>query len=271
MSTLRKAIESFDPVELEQNNCREVLDALVSLANTKRELFNQQIQTALQDKTNELNKTVPISEILSHTDFYFAQTSEEVDAVEVIEDSLSSLISSIAEEGKTWDSITKAAFSSVSRILGKAVNMFLGDYEGAEREERGYQVAAEGPSLIRLDYRCWYRKIEAQGIKTKMNKIVVYSVSKSTVDVSKMSFNGFINVYMPMLVTLVPDVDLPKLLERGAEIFKLFGGHMVTEQAFGALPVAGPAVDPKLVERFKEVRMLLGEADQTKSKHLEMA
>jgi hypothetical protein len=183
--------------------------------------------------------------VLAKQAFIHAQTAKSVDVATVVFDNVKSLITTISDEGGEWDKITNASLQAASNIITKGVNMFLGGGSAEDRTDSGYQVAAEGLSLIRLDWRAWMMTVKAESIKTQVDTIVVYSAIKSTVDVNKLSFNGFLNVYLPMLMTLSPEGkgDLKELVEKGREIYQQFGGMAGIER--------GAQITPELIENHK--------------------
>ena len=89
-------------------------------------------------------------------------------------------------------------------------------------------------SLVRTDFMFWCRKITASSLKEKMDSALTCVAYKSVIDVSKLKFDDFRNVYSKVVDKGIPDnisqeerrKIIIQCIQDAKEIFEMLGGKL---------------------------------------------
>lgn len=214
MGAIRKVIESFDnSSELGQAQ-RELVENLAKLAESKAEFFELDISTSLRTAASEDNKTIPVEAVLATTTQTHAFTAQSVAGIpDAVTKSLRSFVSGTAE----------GIITGIGALLSEAVTTFLGSGDASTGTLKQYFVVTEGSSIVRVDVRAWYLSVEAASIKNQIQKVSAFVGAKSAVDVSRIKFNTFLNIYDLQLRQMrLPEDDVLAALEQAEKIFRRF-------------------------------------------------
>jgi hypothetical protein len=118
---------------------------------------------------------------------------------------------------------TKNVLDGVGALVSEALTAFLGASEASEDRIKMYYVMAEDLSIVRVDLRAWYYSVKASGIKDRIEKASAFVAVKSTVDLSKIKFNTFLNLYSRQLKDSgMDETNLIKALDEAKEIYRKF-------------------------------------------------
>ena len=191
---------------------KETLNLLYELAEGKAESFETKITNNLRTARN---LTVPITVILkSHQEIrVITSDTTDNDITEAIQETLNHIIS-----GGTDNII-----NGITRLIHTDLHTVLDDTKGKERTETRYYIATEGLSIVRLDFMYWSRHINATNTDNYVKKCLMYTVVKSSVDLSKLSFNAFLSEYQKQLSKCSFNIDeLKQEIQHIQEIYKLF-------------------------------------------------
>jgi len=186
MAVFQKIISEFDGSNDLAQAEREALNALSSLAESKRELFASEINLLILDAGTGTNKTVPISKVLKSDGLSRAYTSH---SAKDIADTVKEAIGGFIEGGA--GNILDGIFS----LLSKTLEIFLGSTTGEEGTKKMYWTYATEYAVYRVDVMAWSRSISATSLKTKIEKSTAYSYVISNVDIDKISWGDFIAIY----------------------------------------------------------------------------
>lgn len=122
------------------------------------------------------------------------------------------------------DHSAKGIISGMAGIATQALNTILGAGYGMEQETSLYMVTPDYPAIVRYDFACWARTIEAKAIRDRCQAALACVIYKSAVDVSKLSFNDFLAVYSPVLNAAFGDdpSKLKEMVKEAREIYDQF-------------------------------------------------
>ncbi|NNB94997.1 hypothetical protein HI113_13940 [Corallococcus exiguus] len=214
MGAIRKVLESFDGSDETVQMQRELVENLAKLAEAKAEFFELQIATNLQTAGSTDNRTVPVEAVLDSATETHALTSESLNAIgDTVSKSLKSFLSG------SKDDILKG----VGSLISDALTIFLGGGSAGMDTLKRYYVMTEGLSIVRVDLMAWFLNVEAQGLKTKVEKVSAFSVVKSAVDLSRVKFNTFLNLYSSQLTKMNMDNErIEVALAEAEKIYRRF-------------------------------------------------
>jgi hypothetical protein len=213
MAVLKNAIKSFDPAPEKKNEVDTILNLLFDLANSKTENFKKEIAQSLRTAGTEENPTVPITQKLGEHAETRAYTTE--DNTKIISEATTAIKGFVSGGA---DNI----INGIGNLLGTGINALLGSGTGVQAEREDYFVAVEGLSIIRIDVKSWIRKVEVQGLTTKIESIFAFVAVKSSVNVDKITFNTFLQAYKYQLERgNLPQDELIKEITHAKEVFNL--------------------------------------------------
>lgn len=236
MGAIRKVVESFDnSAEIGQTQ-RELVENLAKLSESKAEFFELDIKTKLRTAGSPDNQTVPVEAVLNSATYTHAITSESMGKIgESVKSALKSFCS-----GSEADIL-----NGVGNLITDALEVFLGSGSASTGTKKEYYVLTEGWSVVRVDLMAWYLNVEAQSIKSKVERASAFVVVKSTVDISQIKFNTFLNIYRTQLASMkLPDDQIETALDKAQQVYDRF--HKITnlKTLEGSSPVISIAKIP---------------------------
>ena len=139
--------------------------------------------------------------------------------------------------GGTADGIT----DGIGELVTGALSAILGSGSGTQAEFTAYYIFVDSLSIVRMDVAAWSRRIEVDGITTKIENAVAYQAIKSSVDVNKITFNTFLGAYKVQLDHLKLEPSrLKELIVEAKEIFELLRDSNARESSANRLQVLQP-------------------------------
>lgn len=159
------------------------------------------------------DKTIPITEIQDFTKETHSYLSSNADK---IASTVNSVIGDFVKGGK--DNIT----NGVSSLITEAVTVLFGETESSDITISKYYIAMEGVALIRLDLMGWKRSVEATSLRKKVEQVSAFTLSKSTVDVTKLDFDTFLDQYQDIVKADNPKISTTEIVTSAKDLFKLF-------------------------------------------------
>ncbi len=214
MSAIRNIIDSFDASSEAGKTQRELVENLAKLAESKAQFFELDVSTGLRTAGSPDNQTIPVEAVLNSVTQTHAFAS---DSVGKIGDTVKAALKSFVNGGKT------EILDGVGNLITDALTIFLGSATASEGTLKQYYVMTEGYSVVRVDLRAWYLDVEATSIHTKIQKASAFVAVKSTVDLTKIRFNTFLNVYQRQLSSMkLSDDQITTALAEAQKIYKQF-------------------------------------------------
>lgn len=213
MGAIRALINSADDSDNLVKEQNSHLDTLAALAQTKVDLYVEQITERVINAGQGTDKTIPITQIqdfISETHAYLSSNADK------ISDTVSGAIKGFVQGGK--DNIT----NGVCSLLTGAVTALFGSTESNDMEFKKYYVVLEGISLVRLDVMGWKRAISASSLTTKVEQVSAFVVCKSTVDIKKTDFNTFLDLYQEIIKAENPDAKTADIISNAKTLYKDF-------------------------------------------------
>lgn len=215
MAIARDFIKSIDSSDNIADEIKEALTLLIDMAQSKSDLFEQEIETDLKTGKTLDNLTVPITKVLLKDMQCRAITAEDPnpDIQGIVKEDMAGMFSGDV-----------SILNGISDIIVKAINIVVGTGEGTEMTRDFYLVAIEYPAIIRYDFKFWGRAVQAKNIREKIHNAVTSVVYKSAVDVKQLDFNTFLSVYAPILNDAYSK-DISKIkeaLEQAKEVFNIY-------------------------------------------------
>lgn len=191
MSALRNVIKSVDNTDAKAAEIRENLKILMELAESKAQIFEDEIKLDLKTGKTTDDLTVPITKVVKTSIQYRATSSEKTsDILGEVSSSINDMISDHSASG---------IVAGISKIASTALNTIMGVGEGEEQVVKLYSVVADYPAIVRFDFAFWSRKIAAESMKKYCETALACVAYKSAVDITKLAFNDFLALYGPIL------------------------------------------------------------------------
>ena len=213
MGKLREVIAN--PTKEMTEETKEALNLLYELSEAKAQAFETQIAANLRTAGTVENPTIPITEILGSHQEIRVITSETTD--QSITDNVSKSLKSMISGGS--DNI----INGITGLIDTGLHIVLGASKGEECFEKSYYIATDGLSIVRLDLMYWCRHISAANVIKHAEKSLVCTAVKSSVDLSKLSFNGFLSAYQKQLSRCSFSIEeLKQEVLNAKEIYALF-------------------------------------------------
>lgn len=186
MSVLKNAINALDPAPDKKKDITLLLSLLSELCEQKVREFTVSIETELRIAGTGENKTVPVTEVLARHKEYRAYIKSDASKVAT---EVSKTIKSFISGG------TEQIIDGISSLVTTGVEAIIGSGSGQQQELSTYYIVVQDYGIARYDFRVWSRQIEAQGITSQIETALACVAFKSSVDVSKLSFNTFLIAY----------------------------------------------------------------------------
>lgn len=214
MSVVKDVINSFDSSDELAQVQKEAVEALAALGNSKAEVFKMEIQESLMSAGNGTNLTVPVSAVLrSLVDVRAYSSTESGHIGDVVKNALSSFIKGTSE----------SIIDGVGSLISETLSVFLGSASASTGTTEEYYVATEGLSIVRVDMKAWYLNVSSSSIKQKMERITAVVAVKSVVDLGKIDFSTFLNLYQQQLLETGMDrQQLKDALQEAKDIYNDF-------------------------------------------------
>lgn len=229
MGVVRDIVKKADNTTAVAEEIKENLNVLMSLAETRANLFREEIEKDLITGKTIDDLTVPITKVVARQIQYRAITADGTSKVlDEMKESIGGMISS----GGSAQSIV----NGIASIATSALDTILGCGEGEEQVVKTYLVVADYPAIVRFDFAFWVRTVRASSIRAHMEQVLSCVAYKSAVDVSKLEFNDFLTLYGPVLRGAFGDdySSIKKMITEAQEIYELF----TKEKAYRAGPAA---------------------------------
>ena len=214
MGTARSMVKQFDGADEEMRTQKELVESLAKLAESKAQFFELEISTSLRTAGSPDNQTLPVESVLASETYTHAIASDSVAKIgEKVTKALKSFCS-----GSTADILT-----GVGGLITDALTVFLGEGSASTETKKQYYVLTEGNSVVRVDLIAWYLSVESKSITEKMTKVTAFVVVKSAVDIEKIKFNTFLNLYQNQLIQAnLPGKAIDVALEDARKIYNKF-------------------------------------------------
>lgn len=232
MGVIKDILNKVDESENEKKELGETLNLLVSLAESKAEHCQNAIEDDLRAGRVAGNDTLyfPITHIAEkRVEYRCTTTDTNGDLVQTIEDSITGMFD---------DHTSKNIIKGIAKTVNEFLNVLLGAGEGTEQYAQVYTTGIDGSgmamSLVRTDFMFWCRKITASSLKKKMDSALACVAYKSVIDVSKLKFDDFRNVYSKVVDKGISDdatqeeriEEIIKCIQNAKKIFEMLGGKL---------------------------------------------
>ena len=230
VKTVTDVINGIDQSKPEAEATVELLNTLEELAQTKADLYEEQIALALENAGKDPDKTLPIITIMLHEKGIRAAISDKAQIAKGVADAVKSLLGTISTEGGDWAKIADKGINIASAAINGAINTFLGKASGDVQDKGDTHIVldAENMELLRIDYHVWQRDIKTASIKTRVEKVVAYSYTKSVVDMPKVNYTTFQEYFLKIVKEdyNIPDTDPIAAVGKCKEFFIALGGQV---------------------------------------------
>ncbi|MGB5025061.1 MAG: hypothetical protein WBO44_06915 [Saprospiraceae bacterium] len=214
MAFIRDVIKSFDASDELGKVQREAVEALAELGLSKAKNFELEITEKLQNAGSGSNLTIPVTAVirsLSDVRAYSASSAQYIG--ETVKKALKSFIKGTSED----------IIGGVGEIMSGVISVFLGESAASSGEVSEYYVTTEGLSIVRIDMKAWYLNVSSKSIFEKMERVTAVVAVKSVVDLKKLDFATFLNLYQDMLnQTKLTTEQIKLALEQAKLIYKDF-------------------------------------------------
>lgn len=216
MGKLRDIINSADNSKEIADDVRENLHILMSLADSKLKQFQDEIVMDLKNGKTTDDLTVPITKSVG--------TYSEARAVTA--DSTTDVLGEVANviDSMVSDHSAKGVIGGIAGIAHHALDTIMGTGEGTEQETRLYMVTPDYPAIVRYDFAFWARNIKAESIRKHCETALACVMYKSSVDVTKLTFNDFLTLYAPVLNAAFGDdqAELEHMITKAEDTYNRF-------------------------------------------------
>jgi hypothetical protein len=193
MSFLSDAINAADPSKKKTTELTLALQLLTELCNQKVESFTSAIENELRTAGSGENQTMPVTQILARHQENRAYVSSDISKIpNEVADAVQDFFTGGSE----------AILKGITKLVTTALTAIVGDGNALEQEMSTYYVVVQDYGIARYDIRVFSRRIEAEGIVKHIEKALAIVAFKSSVDVSKMTFNSFLIAYSDQLKAL---------------------------------------------------------------------
>jgi hypothetical protein len=220
MSFLKDAIKTLDPAPDVKKDITLLLSLLSELCEQKVVQFKTAIEDDLRNAGTGENMTIPVTEILARYTEYRAYIKSDASKIAT---EVSSAIKKFVSGG------TNEIIDGVASLVTTGIVAIIGAGSGEQQEMSSYYIIVQDYGIARYDIRIWTRKIEAQGITSQIETTLASVAFKSSVDISKLSFNTFLIAYGSQLDAMHFAKDQQKeYLDYAIEIYNRLRGQTGT-------------------------------------------
>ncbi len=215
MGNPRDLIKNIDPTQAVGKEQSELLAALTTLAEAKKDAFKTMIETSLRTASTSENQTVAIAAIEDTQDEIHAYTSTA--PADTIEKAVTASTGSFLAGG------AENIVNGVTGLVSAFATSFLGRGSAGATADSMYTVARHGLGLWRVDVYAWSYTLQTSGLLANMQSINVFVYSKSTIDVQKLVFQTFVNKYQEALAAAKPEPTIDEMIKELDDLKKLYG------------------------------------------------
>lgn len=215
MAFIRDVIKSFDASDELGKVQKEAVEALAQLGLSKAKNFELEITEKLQNAGSGANLTIPVTSVIRSLSDVRAYSSTSAQYIgETVLKALKSFIKGTSED----------IIGGVGEVMSGVISVFLGESSASSGEIAEYYVTTEGLSIIRIDMKAWYLNVSSKSIYEKMERVTAIVAVKSIVDLKKIDFATFLNLYQEMLnQTKMTTEQIKIALDQAKMIYKDFG------------------------------------------------
>ena len=232
MGVVTDIVNQIDQSAEKRKELGETLDLLVSLAEAKAEHCQKIIEEDLKLGRVAGNDALffPITDIAEKRVQYRCTTTDTPDdLIPTITDSITRIFK---------DHTAENIINGISTTVNEYLKALLSADEGTEQYSQIYTTEIDGGgitmSFVRTDFMFWCRKISASSLKSEMDSILTCVAYKSVIDVPKLKFGDFQNIYTKIIDKGIPDTISPEerkeiivdRLQEAREIFEMLGGKL---------------------------------------------
>ncbi|WP_419736093.1 hypothetical protein [Pseudomonas sp. COR18] len=189
MGQLKEALKLFNDEELE--NVREHVKTLFDLGKARATVAELELTNRLNTSLGSDNQIVPISNIIDTYSEVHAYNPAVTDR-QVLGAVMGPLEKIVAGGSARMRNVIGSQIADIIRT-------FLAHDEELTAGKDRYFVLTDGPSIVKLDLRIWATSVNASDIREKIQKILVISAVKSSIDIQKTNLNTFISLYQSQL------------------------------------------------------------------------
>lgn len=215
MSVATDFIKSIDSSSEIADEIKEALDLLINTAQTKADLFEQEIESDLITCKTIDNLTIPVTKVLLKDIQCRAVTAQDPspDITSIVTEDMSDMFSGRYVNRKRYMRHNRKSNQHYCRhrFGNRNVKRFL---FGGDRISGNHQI----------DFKFWGRAVQAQSLREQIHNAITSVVYKSAVDVDQLDFNTFLSVYAPILNDAY-DKDIYKIkdaLIQAKEVFNIY-------------------------------------------------
>ncbi|KQS88848.1 hypothetical protein [Rhizobium sp. Leaf386] len=216
MAVLKDAIKALDPTPDKKNDITLLLNLLAELCEQKVIEIKQRVEQELRTAGDGENRTIPVVEILARHTEYRAYVKDDAGKLAT---EVSGAVKKFVSGGA--DNIV----GGIADLVTSGLEAILGSAEGVQAEMSSYYIVVQDYGIARYDVCAWTRRIEASGITSKIENAMVIVAFKSSVDVSKLSFNTFLLAYGEQLAAMnFPANEQAQYIEYAEKIYNKLRG-----------------------------------------------
>jgi hypothetical protein len=193
MAFLKSAINALDPQPDKKKEITLLLSLLSELCEQKVTEFATKIETELRTAGDGENRTVPVTEIVARHKEYRAYVKQDAGKIAT---EVAGAVKKFVSGG------TSEIIDGVASLVTTGLEAIIGAGSGTQQEMSSYYIIVQDYGIVRYDVRAWSRQIEAQGITTQIETALAIVAFKSSVDVTKLSYNTFLIAYGAQLAAM---------------------------------------------------------------------
>ncbi|MCA1408637.1 hypothetical protein I6F26_29955 [Ensifer sp. IC3342] len=217
MAVLKNAINALDPAPDKKKEITLLLNLLSELCEQKVVEFKQSVEQDLRTAGDKENRTIPVTEVLARHNEYRAYVKDEAGKLAT---EVSGAVKKFVSGGS--DNI----ISGIADLVTTGLEAILGAAEGVQAEMGSYYIVVQDYGIARYDIRAWTRRIEASGITSKIENAMAIVAFKSSVDVTKLTFNTFLLAYGEQLAAMkFPPNEQTEYIEYAEKIYDKLRGR----------------------------------------------
>jgi len=250
VAVLKNAINALDPQPDKKKEITLLLSLLSELCEQKVKDFSTAIEEELRTAGNGENRTVPVLEVLARHKEYRAYVKSDAGKIAT---EVSSAIKKFVS-GTATDII-----DGVASLVTTGLEAIIGAGTGTQQEMSSYYIVVQDYGIARYDIRAWARQIEASGITSQIETALAIVAFKSSVDITKLSFNTFLIAYAGQLSLMnIPPDKQKEYLAYAKEIYDQLRQNSGPTVESGAPALASSVSGPLAFGRFRAPGELYG-------------
>ena len=211
MSILKDAINALDPAPDKKTELTLALSLISELAENKSIEFERRVEESLRTAGTVENRTIPVTEIIAKHREYRAYVKSDAGKIAT---EVSGAIKKFVSGGS--DDI----IDGISDLVTTGVEALIGGGSASQQELTSYYIVVQDYGIVRYDISAWSRSVEARGITAQIECALAFQATKSSVDVTKLSFNTFLIAYGQQLNSMgFSETEIEKYLDYAEKIY----------------------------------------------------